>query len=101
MKKWGTLLLAIWLVVTGLVALTGLSFAGLGVVLSLLAIAAGVLLLIEGSPRRLTQNLGILLLAAWLILGGVITLLDFSFPAGSTLLALLAIAAGVVLILRR
>jgi hypothetical protein len=101
MKKWGTLLLAIWLVVTGLVALTGLSFAGMGVVLSLLAIAAGVLLLVEGGPRRLTQNVGILLLAAWLILGGAATLLDFSFAAGSTLLALLAIAAGVVLFLRR
>jgi FtsH-binding integral membrane protein len=100
MKKWGTLLLAIWLVVSGLVDLTGLSFAGLGIVLALLAIAAGVLLVIEGRPRRLTQNLGILLLAIWLILSGVIALLEFSFPASGTLMALLAIAAGVVLILR-
>ncbi len=101
MKKWGTLLLAVWLVATGLVELTGFSFAGLGIVLSLLAIAAGVLLLIEGRPSRLTQNLGILLLAIWLILSGLIALLGLSFPAQGALLALLAIAAGVLLILRR
>ncbi len=42
----GMLLLAIWLIVYGLVALLGLSFSGLGVVMAILAIAAGVLILI-------------------------------------------------------
>lgn len=42
----GMLLLAIWLIVTGLIALIGLSFAGLNVIMGLLALAAGILLLI-------------------------------------------------------
>lgn len=42
----GMLLLAIWLIVTGLVTLLGLSFAGLPVIMAILAIAAGVLILI-------------------------------------------------------
>ncbi len=42
----GMLLLAIWLIVTGLVALLGLSFSGLPLILAILAIAAGVLILI-------------------------------------------------------
>ena len=43
----GMLLLAIWLIMTGLIPLLNLSFAGLGVIMSVLAIAAGVLILIN------------------------------------------------------
>jgi hypothetical protein len=39
----GMLLLALWLVLTGLVPLLNLSFSGLGIVMAILAIAAGVL----------------------------------------------------------
>jgi hypothetical protein len=42
----GFLLLAIFLIVYGLIALLGLSFAGLGVIMGLLAIAAGIFILI-------------------------------------------------------
>jgi hypothetical protein len=45
-KNVGLLLLAIWLVLTGLVPLMHLSFSGLGMLMSILAIAAGILLLI-------------------------------------------------------
>ncbi|MBI5032154.1 MAG: hypothetical protein HZB51_16610 [Chloroflexi bacterium] len=41
----GMLLLAIWLIVTGLIALLGLSFSGLPIIMAILAIAAGVLIL--------------------------------------------------------
>jgi hypothetical protein len=101
MSRWGTILLGIWLALTGLVSLTGLSFNGLGTILALLALAAGILLLIEGRGRRLTHNLGVLLLAIWLILTGAIALLGLSFPAAGTIAAILAIAAGVLLLLRR
>jgi hypothetical protein len=40
----GMLLLALWLVLTGLIPLLSLSFSGLGVVMAVLAIAAGVLI---------------------------------------------------------
>lgn len=42
----GTLLLAVWLILTGLTQLIGLSFYGLWLILGALAIAAGVLLLL-------------------------------------------------------
>lgn len=43
----GMILLAIWLILTGLIALLGLSFSGLGVIMAILAIAAGVLILLD------------------------------------------------------
>jgi hypothetical protein len=45
-KNLGMLLLAIWLILGGLVQLLGLSFAGLGIVMGALAIAAGVLIVL-------------------------------------------------------
>jgi VIT1/CCC1 family predicted Fe2+/Mn2+ transporter len=43
---------------------------------------------------KITKNLGMLLLGIWLILGGLIPLLNLSFSGLGTLLAILAIAAG-------
>jgi hypothetical protein len=43
----GMLLLAIWLILTGLISLLNFSFDGLGVIMAALAVAAGVLLLIS------------------------------------------------------
>lgn len=45
-KNIGMLLLAIWLILYGLIALFSLSFSGLGVIMGLLAIAAGIFILI-------------------------------------------------------
>ena len=45
-KNLGMLLLAIWLIVSGLMPLLSLSFSGAGTVMAILAIAAGVLLLV-------------------------------------------------------
>jgi hypothetical protein len=45
-KNIGMLLLAIWLILYGLIALFSLSFDGLGVIMGLLAIAAGIFILI-------------------------------------------------------
>ena len=46
-KNIGFLLLAIFLILYGLIALLSLSFAGLGVIMGLLAIAAGIFILLE------------------------------------------------------
>jgi hypothetical protein len=42
----GMLLLAIWLIATGLISVLSLSFTGLGVIMAILAIAAGIFILI-------------------------------------------------------
>lgn len=52
---------------------------------------------------KMPKNLGMLLLAVWLILYGALTapFLKFSFAYSSDLLAVLAIAVGVLLFLQR
>ena len=45
-KNLGMMLLGIWLVLHGLVALFSLAFAGIGVILGVLALLAGLLILI-------------------------------------------------------
>ena len=45
-KNIGMLLLAIWLILYGLIALFSLSFTGLGIIMWLLAIAAGIFILL-------------------------------------------------------
>jgi hypothetical protein len=55
----------------------------------------------EVNNMRLTKNLGMLLLAIWLILTGLIALLSFSFQGLPLIMAILAIAAGVLILLGR
>lgn len=50
---------------------------------------------------KLTRNLGMLLLGIWLILTGLIPLLQLSVPGFGTVMAILAIAAGVLILLGR
>jgi hypothetical protein len=46
-KNLGFLLLAIWLILYGLLAVFGVSFNGQGIIMGILALAAGVLILIN------------------------------------------------------
>jgi hypothetical protein len=50
---------------------------------------------------RLTRNLGMLLLAIWLILSGLMPLLNLSFSGVGTIMAILAVAAGVLILIGR
>ena len=50
---------------------------------------------------KMTRNIGMLLLALWLILTGLIPLLNLSFSGLGTVMAILAIAAGVLIIVGR
>ena len=52
---------------------------------------------------KLPKNLGLILLAVWLILYGLLTapLLRFSFAYSSDLLAAFAVAVGIVLLVQR
>lgn len=47
---------------------------------------------------RLSKNLGMMLLGIWLILSGVIPLLSLNFSGLGTLMAILAIAAGALIL---
>ena len=50
---------------------------------------------------KLTRNIGMFLLAIWLVLTGLVPLLNLSFSGLGTVMAILAIAAGVLIALGR
>lgn len=50
---------------------------------------------------NLTQNLGMLLLGIWLIMSGLIGLLGLSFQGLPLLMGILALIAGILIVLRR
>ena len=50
---------------------------------------------------KLTKNLGMLLLAIWLIVTGLLAFVSISFPFMGQIMAVLAIAAGVLILLGR
>ncbi|MEJ2208720.1 MAG: hypothetical protein P8129_06750 [Anaerolineae bacterium] len=97
----GLVLLAIWLIIRGLVALISLSFTGLSVLLAILAIVAGLLLLLSLRNNRFSEprTLGLLLLAIWLALTGLLTFASLEAGWMDVVMAVLAIAAGVLLFL--
>jgi len=101
MRKWAIPVLAIYLIVAGLMPLLNIDLPYAGLITSGLAIAAGLLLLLGGGQLRLPRSLGVILLAAWLILAGVLPLLQISLPSQEIVLGLLAAAAGILLLLRR
>ncbi len=100
-KNLGMILLAIWLVLTGLLSLFSVTFPGAGIILAILAIAAGAVILFGLRGRSLGNNIGLILLAIWLILRGLLSVFDISFAGSGIVLALLAIAAGVLLLIGR
>jgi hypothetical protein len=50
---------------------------------------------------RVPKDLGMLLLAIWLILTGLLQVVTIAIPAIGTIMAVLAIAAGALILLRR
>ena len=55
----------------------------------------------RSAKMRLTKRLGFLLLGIWLILTGLIPLFHFNFSGLDIIMAILAIAAGVLILLER
>ena len=50
---------------------------------------------------RLTRNTGMLLLGIWLILTGLLQVVSISIPGIGSILALLAIVAGILILIGR
>ena len=46
-QKWGMILLAVWLILTGLLQLVKMDIPYIGVIMSVIAVAAGVLILLD------------------------------------------------------
>ena len=91
----GWVLAAIYLILLGLLGIIDFSFAGMGIVMAVLALVAGVLLLIRAP--KLQHHIGFLLFCIWLILVGLIGLIGLNQLG--TAVAIIAIASGVLMIL--
>ncbi len=100
MKTWANILLAVYLIAVGLVSLVGFKFNGMETILAVIALAAGVLILLAGRGRSM-GGLGAILLAVWLIATGLIALTGFSFTGRDIIMGILALAAGVLILLKR
>jgi len=98
-KDLASLLLGIWLIVSGLLSLLAVGGAMVGTVVDILAVAVGVVILVVW--RSWPAKVGMTLLAIWLIISALLSLLSFGFSSSKTVLAALAIAAGVLILLKR
>ena len=103
-SKLGLILLGLWLILTGLIQVTGVAFTASERVLQILALVAGVSILVDwmrlGSVMQPTRALGMSVLGVWLILSSLLPLLELAdVSLMNTIWALLAILAGIVLLL--
>lgn len=96
-KNLGWTLAAVYLLARGIIELTGFGFRDVGAVLAVLALAAGVLLLV--TIKAFFKKIGFLLFSVWLVLVGVAGL--FGFGLLTTIIPIVAILAGILLILDR
>lgn len=99
----GLALLGVWLIGKELLPLLSVNIPNSGTILTVMALSAGVLLLLGARSGHKTggRNLGMLLLGIWLIATGLIPLLNVTFPVIGLVMATLAIAAGILILLRR
>ena len=97
-SKWGKLILSVWLVLKGLIEIVDFTFPQSGTIMAVIGIVAGVFFLIERGDVKISKYLGILLLSAWLILAGLVEVINLNFTGVDRVLGVIAIAAGVLIL---
>jgi hypothetical protein len=97
-ERLGMIFLAIWLILTGVLPIIGVGIPYSGTIMIVLAILAGVLLLVGIKGKKTAAKLGIILLAIWLIATAVLPLLGVVLVARGVILAALAVIAGILII---
>lgn len=101
MKKWANILLGVWLVLTGLLALGGIRFSGSRVILAVLAVVAGILFLLADRSEKMWPKMESILLGVWLLATGLMPLLHIRFAGSGVVLAVISVAAGAMILIRR
>lgn len=97
----GVILLAIWLILNGAIAVFKLSFDNLPLIMAALALVTSVLIIIGAKKKKVMDWLGSLLLAVYLLILGLVGLLTLSFSGLPFVSAALAIAAGIFLLIQK
>ena len=100
MKNIGISILALWLIAQSILSLTKLHFPYEKHILSSVALFAGVVILLDVVKTRL-GNIGLLLLSLWLVIRSSLLLFHFSFPYSDMTVAILALVAGLFLMIRK
>ena len=98
-KKTGMLLLGILLIALGVLSLVATRITGLGLVLQIFSIVTGVVIIIALGRVKGFGEIGMLLLGIWLVLGGLLPLLGISFGTLGLIMTILAVAAGVLILI--
>lgn len=100
MKYTALMLIACWLIAGAVLDLSHWHFNYQKQVLASVALGAGVILLLSLIKDRF-KDIGLLLLAIWLILMNCLQLFHWSLPQSGMVGAILAIVAGILLLLRK
>jgi hypothetical protein len=100
-ERLGMIFLAVWLILVGLMPFIGMGVPFASEITIVLAILAGVLLLVGMKGRKTAAKFGIVLLAIWLIVSAAISLLGIMFPASGIILAVLAVISGILILAGR
>lgn len=98
-KRLAMLLLSIWLIVSGLFSVADVGFQDASLILDLLAMAAGGVILLQWDSW--SAKMGMILLGAWLVAQGLVGLLPMTIQGVDMILGLAALAAGILILLKR
>ncbi len=98
-EQLAVIFLGIWLIVGGITNLLHRGIPVLSEILPLLALVTGILLLISGASLK--KNLGLILLAVWLIMKGLWPYIPYEVSVYGTVLHLLAVVSGVLILVRK
>lgn len=98
-KMAGTILLAVWLIVTGLSPFLKIQIPQLNMILPLIAVAAGMAILI--TTEKPSGTIGLSLLGIYLLARGLLPFLKFKIPGSTIALSIIAMMSGIFLIIRR
>jgi hypothetical protein len=91
--------LAAYLIIAGLTEVFRITFPGLSYILPLMAIIAGILILLRVRDSKAVINLGFLMLSIWLMLTGLMPLLNISVPEMVIVLAVLGVVTGILILI--
>lgn len=101
MKDISIYLLAAWLILGALMTLFKLSFDSDHIILALVALAAGISIIVDHKGLPFNRDIGISLLSIWLIASSLFILINLKFQSRDILMAVVAMAAGIALILKK
>lgn len=98
-KRLAMLLLSVWLIASGLFSVADIDLQGATLIVDLLAIASGGVILLQWESW--SARMGMIVLGAWLVAQGLLGVLPVSIQGIDVILGLAALAAGVLILLKR